>query len=397
LTGPGEDHAGASADLFLSELVPQVAEQLAAQHASTYDATASSGRFAAWLEASTAKPDTSVAGRARRARLTALARTGPAASGPGRERPAEAVPGLGTGEPPAAGRARIGDISREALATAAYARVLVDMATILFKEPWYQAMSRPGNGHLATRSQPLSVPKARARRDQPKHAQPGPQPSPALPSRPKLPYVPAHPAGHPDIGDGRVNCGSLEKILHRQWDEGDTPPAQVVTSVRRLAKLPCHIQDLLADGLDGIFVGPGGVPDLADMGALKGVPLPSGQATWDACAGAYGDRKIVVGSRRSPAPDVTCHEVGHALDDLDSPPGKWRSDSAEFRLIYDQCQPYIASDFHRQRGGLGRKEFFADAFATIASEQRPKLVDMLSGNTRVALRAMVYFNRHYQI
>ena len=110
--------------------------------------------------------------------------------------------------------------------------------------------------------------------------------------------------------------------------------------------------------------------------------LPSGKATWDACAGAYGDRKIVVGTRPSPTPDVMCHEVGHALDDLDSPPGKWQSDSPEFRLIYDQCQPYIASDFHRQRGGLGRKEFFADAFAAIASAQRPALVDMLGGNTR---------------
>jgi len=133
------------------------------------------------------------------------------------------------------------------------------------------------------------------------------------------------------------------------------------------------------------------------MGALKGVLLPSGRATWDACAGAYGDRKIVVGSRPSPTPDVMCHEIGHALDDIDSPPGKWQSDSAEFRLIYDQCQSSIASDFHRQRGGLGRKEFFADSFAAIASAQRPALVDMLSGNTRIALRVMLYFNRRYGI
>jgi hypothetical protein len=92
-----------------------------------------------------------------------------------------------------------------------------------------------------------------------------------------------------------------------------------------------------------------------------------------------------------------CHEVGHALDDLDSPPGKWQSDLAEFRVIYDQCQPLIASDFHRQRGGLGRKEFFADSFAAIASAQRPALVDMLSGDTRIALRVMLYFNRRYGI
>ena len=153
----------------------------------------------------------------------------------------------------------------------------------------------------------------------------------------------------------------------------------------------------LADGLDAIFIGPGGVPELDDMTSLRGVPLPSGRASWDACAGAYGERKIVVGSRPSPTPDVMCHEVGHALDDLDSPPGKWQSDSAEFRMLYDQCQPHFASDFHRQPGGLGRKEFFADAFAAIASRQRPALVDMLSGDTRTALRVMLYFNRRYGI
>jgi hypothetical protein len=92
-----------------------------------------------------------------------------------------------------------------------------------------------------------------------------------------------------------------------------------------------------------------------------------------------------------------CHEVGHALDDLDSPPGKWQSDSPEFRMLYDQCQPHLASDFHCQPGGLGRKEFFADAFAAIASGQRPALVDMLSGDTRTALRVMLYFNRRYGI
>ena len=56
-----------------------------------------------------------------------------------------------------------------------------------------------------------------------------------------------------------------------------------------------------------------------------------------------------------------------------------------------------ASDFHKQRGRLGRKEFFADAFAAIASRQRPALVDMLGGNSRTALNVMLYFNRRYGI
>jgi hypothetical protein len=222
--------------------------------------------------------------------------------------------------------------------------------------------------------------------------------TPASAGRALLPFAAPHPDSYPVTADGRRNCGPLESILWRQWDAAATaPPPEVITAIDRLAEFPRQLQEKLAAGLDGIYVGAGGVPDLDDMTALHDRTLPSGKATWDACAGAYGDRKIVVGTRPSPTPDVMCHEVGHALDDLDSPPGKWQSDSAEFRHIYDQCQPYIASDFHRQHGGLGRKEFFADSFAAIASAQRPALVDMLSGNTRIALRVMLYFNRRYGI
>ncbi len=264
------------------------------------------------------------------------------------------------------------------------------------RQPWYQVIGGPPAarrlaGQAGVAAARAQVPPGQAA------AQPGSNGSAAAPDA-LLPLATGHPHGYPVTADGRRNCGPLERVLWRQWDAAATvPPPEVVSAIDRLAEFPRQLQEKLAAGLDGIYVGAGGVPDLDDMAALHGVPLPSGKATWDACAGAYGDRKIVVGTRPSPTPDVMCHEVGHALDDLDSPPGKWQSDSAEFRLIYDQCQPYIASDFHRQRGGLGRKEFFADAFAAIASAQRPALVDMLSGNTRVALRVMLYFNRRYGI
>jgi hypothetical protein len=254
------------------------------------------------------------------------------------------------------------------------------------RQPWYQVVGEPAG---RAQARPAAAPRfgpgaarAQVARDQSTEA---------------LPFAAPHPRGFPETGDGRQHCGPLEKILWRQWDAAAPPPPQAIAAIDRLAEFPRALQQKLADGLDGIYVGAGGVPDLDDMGGLHGVGLPSGKATWDACAGAYGDRKIVVGTRPSPTPDVVCHEVGHALDDLDSPPGKWQSDSPEFKNIYDQCQPYIASDFHRQRGGLGRKEFFADSFAAIASAQRPALVDMLSGNTRLALQVMLYFNRRYGI
>jgi hypothetical protein len=196
---------------------------------------------------------------------------------------------------------------------------------------------------------------------------------------------------------GRRHCGRLEPIVRREWAGVQAPSPQLVRAIDRLAELPPLIQSKLVAGLDAIHVGTGGVPDLDDMGRLRGVPLPSGRATWDACAGAYGDRKIIVGSRPSPSPDVTCHEVGHALDDLDGVGDQWQSDSAEFCELYGQCLSHMVSGFHRQPGMLGRREFFADSFAAIASRQRPALVEMLGGDTRTALNVMLYFNIRYGI
>jgi hypothetical protein len=199
------------------------------------------------------------------------------------------------------------------------------------------------------------------------------------------------------LAAGQRHCGRLEEILCRDWSTDAPPPTATVIAIDRLADLPQLIKEKLAAGLDAIYVGSGGVPDLDDMGELKGVVLPSGRATWDACAGAYGDRKIVVGSRPSPTPDVMCHEVGHALDDIDGSDGCWQSDSDDFCRLYERCLPRMASEFHRQPGALGKREFFADCFAAIASGQRPALVEMLSGDTRAALDVMLYFNVRYGI
>jgi len=198
------------------------------------------------------------------------------------------------------------------------------------------------------------------------------------------------------LAAGQRHCGCLEEILCRDWT-AEALPAATVIAIDRLADLPQLIKEKLVAGLDAIYVGPGGVPDLDDMGELKGVALPSGRATWDACAGAYGDRKIIVGSRPSPTPDVMCHEVGHALDDIDGSGGYWQSDSDDFCRLYERCLPRMASEFHRQPGTLGKREFFADCFAAIASGQRPALVEMLSGDTRAALDVMLYFNVRYGI
>jgi hypothetical protein len=238
----------------------------------------------------------------------------------------------------------------------------------------HRAVARPGDAAAAT---------ARARGDA------GGRPSEAAP------WFETRRSAH--LTAGLRHCGCLEEILCRDWAKDALPSAATVAAIDRLADLPQLIKEKLVAGLDSIYVGSGGVPDLDDMGELKGVALPSGRATWDACAGAYGDRKIVVGSRPSPTPDVMCHEIGHALDDIDGPDGCWQSDSDEFCLLYERCLPRMASEFHRQPGVLGKREFFADCFAAIASGQRPALVHLLSGDTRAALDVMLYFNVRYGI
>ena len=251
------------------------------------------------------------------------------------------------------------------------------------RRPWYEARNPAGT--------PRSLAREASEVGRAGHNA-GPDARPAV----RLPYAPPQRPDERYHADGRTHCGSLERVLHRQWDASTPPPAEIVRAIDRLAELPAKLKDELAAGLEGIFVGPGGVPDLDDMQHLRGVPLPAGRATWDVCAGAYGARKIVVGAQPSPTPDVMCHEIGHALDDIDTP-GQWLSDRSEFRTLYDQCFPHLVSDFHRQPGGLGRREFFADAFAAIASRQRPALVDMLGGDTRTALNVMLFFNRRYGV
>src|SRR5262249_57587863 len=92
--------------------------------------------------------------------------------------------------------------------------------------------------------------------------------------------------------------GPVEKVLHRDWAEGTLPPPEVARAVDRLAELPLSVSKRLAEGVDAIYVGPGGVPDMDDMSRLRGVPLPSGRATWDSCPCAYGDVNILIGPPR---------------------------------------------------------------------------------------------------
>ena len=146
---------------------------------------------------------------------------------------------------------------------------------------------------------PVEAPRAAAREAERAQARPAtdrrwleadrgylPAQRPASAAQPRLPFAHAHEPSQANLRDGRRNCGTLETVLWRQWESATYVPDEAVLAIDRLAELPQQIKDKLVAGLDGIFVGPGGVPQLDDMTALSGVPLPSGRATWDACAGA---------------------------------------------------------------------------------------------------------------
>ena len=142
--------------------------------------------------------------------------------------------------------------------------------------------SRSGAARVAVRVAPKAVADAR------QAAVAARQPAAQRASADRLPWYEVAHARR--VAGGHRNCGPLEKVLCRDWDESLLPPPEVVRAIDRLAELPVTVSERLADGLDAIYVGPGGVPDLDDMSRLHRVPLPSGRATWDACAGADGVR-----------------------------------------------------------------------------------------------------------
>src|SRR5262249_23060365 len=64
-------------------------------------------------------------------------------------------------------------------------------------------------------------------------------------------YEVAHPRR---AAEGRRDCGVLERVLHREWEEGVLPPPAVVRAIDRLAELPARVAERLADGLEAIYL-----------------------------------------------------------------------------------------------------------------------------------------------
>jgi hypothetical protein len=200
---------------------------------------------------------------------------------------------------------------------------------------------------------------------------------------------PPHPANtHPIPRDGRRHCGVLERVLRRQWPDAMIPPPELIAAVDELAALPVHIATRLAEELDEIWLGPGTVPDLDGLGALRGQSTqPGGTVLWDQIPGLCTGRLIAIGTGDHVSASLVLHEVGHALDLLDG-----MSSGAEWQTIMQMCRPSITHPRY-----LDALEWWAESYALCASRQVGRLVRTLSGRESLGELVWAYYRRHYGV
>ncbi|MFC9977471.1 hypothetical protein ACFVH6_41890 [Spirillospora sp. NPDC127200] len=220
----------------------------------------------------------------------------------------------------------------------------------------------------------------------------------STPRQPRVPYwCDPHPA-HTDLvpRDGRRHLGVLEEAVRRQWDPADgPPPASLITAVDRLAALPGPIASQVAealrpgaDGTGGLWLGDGDVPDLDHLGHLSGVPVrPGAAATWDQVPGAtvWERRTVVIGTGGHVSVSLIDHEIGHVLACA-----RGAVDTGEWTTIMYRCRPLLEVErWHDPH------EWWAEAWAFVATKQFGWLLRTLGGHEQVAEMVVSYYVRHY--
>ncbi|MFI6803000.1 anthrax toxin lethal factor-related metalloendopeptidase [Streptosporangium canum] len=194
---------------------------------------------------------------------------------------------------------------------------------------------------------------------------------------------------HPIPRDGRRHCGVIERVLRRQWDPATgLPHADLIHAVDDLASLPVHIASRLAEGLDAIWIGSGNVPDLDNLGHLRGQPTHPGGALWDTIPGICTGRLIAIGTGPHVSASLVHHEIGHALDFMDQ-----MSQGQEWHTIMRLCSPKLQQPRYRD----SQIEWFAEAYALCISRQARRLLRMLDGDENLAAVVWNFFRRHYGI
>lgn len=187
-------------------------------------------------------------------------------------------------------------------------------------------------------------------------------------------------------GDLRIHPRLAER-LHREWR--DHPSLRNAISLDRLAELPDHLAELLIrdDTVRSIHIGTGGVPELDDMGALRGVPVRNDRPDlWDNRAGAFRDGRLLVGDIPAATVDLMAHELGHAICVADHMASYHR----EFARLYRAALPTAPHAWH------DREEFFAEAWASVFVQDDDRIVE-LAGTEDLAEHLWVWFAVRYAL
>ena len=137
---------------------------------------------------------------------------------------------------------------------------------------------------------------------------------------------------------------------------GRRPDDPVGAQLRALTKFPDGIlRDLMARGLQGIWIGNAPVNEQDDMASIL-EPQPRGVTGWDAAGGVWAGHKVVV--RAISLGGTVLHELGHAIGEFygvdDSP-----ELIAAHQRLYPKLNPYLQQE--GPGGRAGRQEMFAEA------------------------------------
>ncbi|MFG2005023.1 hypothetical protein ACGFNU_38350 [Spirillospora sp. NPDC048911] len=192
--------------------------------------------------------------------------------------------------------------------------------------------------------------------------------------------------------DGRRHLGVLESCVRRQWNPAEgPPPPEVITVIDRLAALPGPIAAQVADALtDGLWIGVGPVPGLDHLGHLAGQPIrEKSEILWDHVPGAtlwdHETRMMVVGTGPHVSGSLADHEIGHVVERR-----RRAAETCEWETIMLRCRPLLVVDrWHDPY------EWWAEAWALVATGQLPRLIRTLSGSEPVAEIITRYYVRHY--
>lgn len=187
--------------------------------------------------------------------------------------------------------------------------------------------------------------------------------------------------------DGRRNCGFWESVLRRQWDpERVVPPPETIAVIDRLAAQPVHIASLVISELDELWVGIGSVPGLDHLGYLAGQPVrPGSVIVWDDVPGATVGRTVAIGTGRTVSASLVDHELAHVIER-----SRRMAEQPDWQTIMLRCRPHLIVE--RWYDPL---EWWAEAWALVATGQLDRLVRTLSGHEQVAEMVARYYVRRY--